>query len=128
MNVYCTKPISIAQQKIYHHICHTQIISTENIMNGIKRLILDVLKLHNPSIIEMADAVGRLPGVDGVNVSLYEVDQQTENVKVTVEGEGLEFDQIKEVIEHFGAAIHSIDEVASGRRLVEEIETLQERT
>ncbi|MEA1864288.1 MAG: DUF211 domain-containing protein [Euryarchaeota archaeon] len=97
-------------------------------MNGIKRLILDVLKLHNPSIIEMADAVGRLPGVDGVNVSLYEVDQQTENVKVTVEGEGLEFDQIKEVIEHFGAAIHSIDEVASGKRLVEEIETLQERT
>jgi len=128
MNVYCTKPISIAQQKIHRYICHTQIISTENIMNGIKRLILDVLKLHNPSIIEMADAVGRLPGVDGVNVSLYEVDQQTENVKVTVEGEGLEFDQIKEVIEHFGAAIHSIDEVASGKRLVEEIETLQERT
>lgn len=97
-------------------------------MIGIKRLVLDVLKLHNPTVIEMANAIGRMDGVDGVNVSLYEVDQQTENVKITVEGDGLDFNLIKKIIEDFGAAIHSIDEVASGKRLVEEAETLLERT
>ena len=112
------KPISIP---------HTQ-IALATIMNGIKRLILDVLKLHNPTIIEMADAIGNLDGVDGVNVSLYEVDQQTENVKITIEGDGLDFDRIKDIIEDFGAAVHSIDEVVSGKRIVEEAETLQERT
>ncbi len=32
------------------------------------------------------------------------------------------------MIEDHGVAVHSIDEVASGKRLVEEAETLQERT
>lgn len=97
-------------------------------MNGIKRLVLDVLKLHDPIIIVIADAIGQLDGVDGVNISLYEVDQQTENVKITVEGDSLNFEIVKRTIEDFGAAIHSIDEVVSGRRLVEEDETLLERT
>ena len=97
-------------------------------MNGIKRLVLDVLKLHDPTIIVIADAIGQLDGVDGVNISLYEVDQQTENVKITVEGHRLNFDLIKRTIEDFGAAIHSIDEVVSGKRIVTEEETLLERT
>ncbi len=99
-----------------------------NIMTGIKRLVLDVLKLHNPSVIELANVIGNLDGVDGVNISLYEVDQKTENVKITVEGDRLDFDRIKNTIEDSGASVHSIDEVASGKRLVEEAETLQERT
>jgi hypothetical protein len=97
-------------------------------MVGIKRLVLDVLKLHNPTIIEIAGAIGKLDGIDGVNISLYEVDQKTENVKITIEGDRIDFDTIKQTIEDYGAAVHSIDEVASGKRLVEEAETLQERT
>ena len=97
-------------------------------MVGIKRLVLDVLKLHNPTIIEIANVIGKLVGIDGVNISLYEVDQKTENVKITIEGDRIDFDTIKKTIEDYGAAVHSIDEVASGKRLVEEAETLQERT
>ncbi|MDY0387458.1 MAG: DUF211 domain-containing protein [Methanolobus sp.] len=68
-----------------------------------------------------------LPGVHGVNLSLYEVDQQTETVKITVEGENLVYEDLKQSIENLGAVIHSIDEIAAGKRLVEEVETLQER-
>ncbi|MBC7114686.1 MAG: uncharacterized protein PWR13_1359 [Archaeoglobi archaeon] len=95
--------------------------------NGIKRLVLDVLKPHEPRIIELAVELGRLEGVGGVNISLYEVDQQTENVKVTIEGDNLDFDRIKDLIEEYGGVIHSIDEVAAGRKLVEEVKTLQDR-
>lgn len=78
--------------------------------------------------IDLAVAVSNLEHVSGVNLSLYEVDQQTENVKITVEGEDIVYDDVKRVIEQFGAVIHSIDEVAAGKRLVEEVETLQDRT
>lgn len=96
-------------------------------MAGIKRLVLDVLKPHYPLTLDYATALSELKGISGVNLSLYEVDQQTENIKITIEGDELDYEKIKEVIEDMGAVIHSIDEIAAGRRLVEEVETLQDR-
>jgi len=90
-------------------------------------LVLDVLKPHYPLTLEYAKALSELKDISGVNLSLYEVDQQTENVKITIEGDDLDYEQIKEVIEELGGVIHSIDEIAAGRRLVEEVETLQDR-
>ncbi len=63
----------------------------------------------------------------GVNLSLYEVDQQTENIKITIEGENLDYEEIKQSIDNLGAVIHSVDEIAAGKQLVEEVETLQDR-
>ncbi len=96
-------------------------------MTGIKRLVLDVLKPHQPSILELAKAISALKHVSGVNLSLYEVDTQTENIKITVEGVDINFEDLQQVIEDMGAVIHSIDEVAAGIKLVEEVETLQDR-
>ncbi|SDF34631.1 hypothetical protein SAMN04488589_0418 [Methanolobus vulcani] len=96
-------------------------------MTGIRRLVLDVLKPHHPSIVELSKTLSVLQGVHGVNLSLYEVDQQTETVKITVEGENLDYEEIKQAIENLGAVVHSIDEIAAGKRLVEEVQTLQER-
>lgn len=89
-------------------------------------MVLDVLKPHHPLTVEYAGTLSELEGISGVNLSLYEVDQQTENIKITIEGDDLDYEQIKEVIEEMGAVIHSIDEIAAGRRLVEEVETLQD--
>ena len=55
------------------------------------------------------------------------MDTQTENIKITVEGVDINFDELQQVIEDMGAVIHSIDEVAAGQKLVEEVETLQDR-
>ncbi|MFQ6056000.1 MAG: DUF211 domain-containing protein [Methanosarcinales archaeon] len=96
-------------------------------MTEIKRLVLDVLKPHHPSILEIAKDLSNLRGINGVNLSLYEVDQQTENIKITIEGDNIKYDLVKEVIEDLGAVIHSIDEVAAGKTLVEEVQTLQDR-
>ncbi|WGI17447.1 DUF211 domain-containing protein [Methanonatronarchaeum sp. AMET-Sl] len=97
-------------------------------MSGvIKRVVLDVLKPHEPSLLELATSISTISGIEGVNLSLYEVDQQTENVKVTIEGNKIDFNEVKKIIEETGAVIHSIDEVAAGKQLVEEVETLQDR-
>ncbi|WP_370573689.1 DUF211 domain-containing protein [Methanomethylovorans sp.] len=94
---------------------------------GIRRMVLDVLKPHHPSIVEFSKKLSVLPGVSGVNLSLYEVDQQTETIKITIEGDDLDYEEIKQSIDNLGAVIHSIDEIVAGHKLVEEVETLQER-
>jgi hypothetical protein len=96
-------------------------------MSQIKRLVLDVLKPHEPTVIELANDLGDVDNVDGVNLSLYEVDQQTENVKITIEGTDINFNMITHIIENLGGVIHSVDEIVAGKKIVEEEETLHDR-
>jgi hypothetical protein len=93
----------------------------------IKRLVLDVLKPHHPTIIEMSRRISVLKGVSGVNCTLEEVDRETESVKITIEGTSIDFDSIEETISDCGAVIHSVDSVSAGKELVEEVETPQDR-
>ncbi|MHA1638317.1 MAG: DUF211 domain-containing protein [Candidatus Thorarchaeota archaeon] len=72
----------------------------------------------------MALMLTRDERVSGLNISLKEVDQNTESITITVEGDDLRYDTIKEILEQAGAVIHSIDQVVAGRRFVEEV-TLQ---
>ena len=96
-------------------------------MSEIKRLVLDVLKPHHPTIIEVARRIGVLNGVSGVNLTLEEVDRETESVKITIEGTSIDFESVEETISDCGAVIHSVDSVSAGKELVEEVETPQDR-
>lgn len=95
-------------------------------MGKIRRLVLDTLKPHDPSIIEMADKISELPGVSAVNISIYEMDRKVENAKITIEGETLSYTLVLEIIEELGGAVHSIDEVVAGRIIIDDAETLQD--
>lgn len=93
----------------------------------IRRLILDVLKPHEPGLIELSEALSNLDGIDGVNAIIYEMDRQVENAKIIIAGDSINFEIVKRKLEEMGATIHSIDEVAAGRRVVEEVRTPQDR-
>ncbi|MGB9879582.1 MAG: DUF211 domain-containing protein, partial [Anaerolineae bacterium] len=86
----------------------------------------DVLKPHDPSIIEVAAELSELPGVEAVNISIYEMDRRVENAKITVEGNDLRYDEILKVIGENGGTVHSIDEVVAGRMIIEDAETPQD--
>jgi len=92
----------------------------------IRRLILDVLKPHKPNVVEVSEALSHLEGVEGVNIIINEIDQQVENAKVIIVGVSISFENIQKKLEEFGATIHSIDEVAAGKRIVEEVTTPQD--
>ncbi len=94
--------------------------------SDLRRLVLDVLKPHKPSLIELSQRLSSLKGVEGVNCSLDEVDQETETVKVTIEGPAIGFEAVEAALRELGAVIHSVDEVASGKRLIEDVRTLQD--
>jgi len=93
---------------------------------GLRRLVLDVLKPHEPSNVLLALKLSEVDGVDGVNVSLAEIDQSTETLKITVVGNDLDFEEIKAAIENLGAVIHSVDEIVAGKKIVESVKTEQD--
>jgi hypothetical protein len=92
----------------------------------IRRVVLDVLKPHDPSIVELSQLLASLPGVDGVNISIYEVDRKVENAKITVEGTDLDFGVIVGTIADSGGTVHSIDEAVAGKVVIEDAPTLQD--
>jgi hypothetical protein len=87
---------------------------------GIRRVVLDVLKpIKGSTIIDLADKLTVIKGIDGVNITVTDMDVETMGLSVVVEGDNIEFEEIRRVLEEEGCAIHSIDEVAGGNKIVE---------
>ena len=95
-------------------------------MSSIKRLVLDLLKPNEVETVEFARSLAEIEGVEGINASLLETDKQVQNLKITVEGEAVDFNAVEQTIMDLGGTIHSIDEIAYGDRLVEESSTPQD--
>lgn len=95
-------------------------------MANIRRIVLDVLKPHKPDILEIAKQLADLDGVDGVDISLIEMDQKVENVKVTCEGESIDYEKVEDIVKVNGASIHSLDKISVGTNLIEEAVTHQD--
>jgi len=93
---------------------------------GLIRIVLDILKPHEPTLPHFAKFLSEVSGVEGVNITLMEIDKETENIKVTMQGNDLNFEEITKAIEQYGGSIHSVDEVVAGRTMVEEVTTPQD--
>ncbi len=86
--------------------------------HGVRRVVLDVLKLRDPPLPELAMRLSSIPNIDGVNISLVEIDQNTESVKIAIEGRNINIEEIRKLMKDYGAVIHSIDEVVVGKKIV----------
>jgi len=85
----------------------------------IRRLVIDVLIPHHPEVIEYAQRISSLDGTDGLALHVLEHDESTKTVEMTIEGENLSLDSIKEIVEELGGSVHSVDMVSAGSRIVE---------
>ena len=95
-------------------------------MGKIRRLVLDVLKPLEPTIIELSRVLSELAGVDAVNISIYEIDRRVENAKITVEGSDINYDLVLSAIEDEGGTVHSIDEAVAGKIIIDDAQTPQD--
>ncbi|WP_254271580.1 DUF211 domain-containing protein [Haloarcula marina] len=86
-------------------------------MAPVRRLVLDVLKPHDPPLPEFAERVSETEAVDGVSVSLVELDREVQNVALTAVGESLDADAVESTVEELGGTVHSVDLVACGDRV-----------
>lgn len=80
-------------------------------MSFLKRIVLDVLKPHQPTILEFASTIADLHINSRVKITVTEVDDKTETTVMIIEGDDLPYSAIEEKIMSLGASIHSIDEV-----------------
>lgn len=84
--------------------------------------MLDVDKaIARPTLLDLANAIGSVTGVEGVNITVEEIDIETMGMDVTVEGENIDYPALVKAIESTGAVVHSVDQIAFGSRLVEHV-------
>lgn len=86
----------------------------------LRRIILDVLKPHVPTIMDVANEISKIKSVEGVNIHTYNRETKVESVRITVEGRNLDFKKINKVLEKMGASIQSVDVVYAGKKIIEE--------
>ena len=79
-------------------------------MVRVKRLVLDVLKPHHPSVLEFTRLLAE-QGEHRVRSTVLEMDDQTETLRVLIEGTAIDFERIQATIADSGASLHSVDEV-----------------
>ena len=79
----------------------------------IVRLVLDIVKPHNPSIIELAEALNELDGVERVEIDVIDYDSNIERLKLIVEGDDLDYDEIARVVRYHGGNVASLDGVTT---------------
>jgi len=77
----------------------------------VKRVVLDVLKPHQPNIDVLATELMNLEGITGVEIKVEEIDEKTSSIKVTVHGENFDLYKVIEKLESLTCAVHSIDEI-----------------
>jgi hypothetical protein len=95
-------------------------------MEPVRRLVLDVLKPHDPSTVDFTRRLASIDGVAALNATLVETDREVQNLKLTVEGEDVDYGALEESIRDLGGNVHSVDRVVAGDRVIEERRTPQD--
>ena len=80
-------------------------------MVAVKRMVLDVLKPHQPNALEFCQAVAEVGNDYQVRLTVLEVDENTETLQVVIEGGSIDFEAVQTIISSMGGSLHSIDEV-----------------
>ena len=69
----------------------------------VKRILLDVLKPHQPGSLEFTETLADLNPGYRVSLKVEEVDENTESVTVVIEGEDIRFEEIGQAIKKWVA-------------------------
>lgn len=80
-------------------------------MVAIKKIVLDVLKPHQPSAIEFSRTIASTVEDCQVRLKVLEMDENTESLMIEITGQQLDFEKIQAAINDLGGSLHSIDEV-----------------
>ncbi len=82
------------------------------VLSDIKRtLVLDVLKPHSPPLPDFAAFLSEFDGVDKIDITVLEMDEKTETIKLVITGSLFDYEELKSHMSKQGAVIHSVDQV-----------------
>jgi hypothetical protein len=81
----------------------------------ITKIVLDVMSPAQQSIIDLVEKLNSLDGISQVDVAVQELEKNVEDLKVTLDGYGLNYGSIAEMIKDFGAVIRNVDCITSAK-------------
>ena len=77
----------------------------------VKKLILDILKPHQPNALEFSSNLADTGDDYRVELTVIEMDENTETIQVVIEGNNIDFKTIQSAITDMSGSLHSIDVV-----------------
>ena len=77
----------------------------------VKRLVLDILKPHQPRALEFCSKLAEVGDDYAVSLTVHGVDEETETIEVCIEGYDLDFVAIQSAITKMSSSLHSVDVV-----------------
>lgn len=80
-------------------------------MVSVKRIVLDVLKPHQPNALEFSQAIAEVGSDYHVCLTVLEMDENTETLQIEVQGSAIDFEAVQSTISSMGGSLHSIDVV-----------------
>ena len=80
-------------------------------MVSIRRMVLDVLKPHQPNALDFSRAIAEAGRDYHVRLTVLEVDESTETLQIVLEAKSIDFEAVQSAINNMGGSLHSIDEV-----------------
>jgi len=95
-------------------------------MAKIRRLVLDVVIPTASEVAKLTQDLADLANVSGVSSFINEFDKKVINVKVVMAGADLDMKAIEKVINSHGGSTHSVDSVAAGKEIIEDVVTPQD--
>ena len=95
-------------------------------MAKIRRLVLDVVVPNASDIVTMTQDLADVATVKGASSFAEEFDKNVVTLKLVLEGTDLQIKEIEDVISSHGGSIHSVDGVAAGKEIIEDVETPQD--
>jgi len=78
----------------------------------IRRLLVDALKPRETSLVELSKAICSVDGVEECDLSVTDVDANTETVKLTVRGPDIRYEDVVKILDEYSISIKGVDEVS----------------
>lgn len=78
-------------------------------MVTVKRIMLDVLKPHQPNALDFSQAIAKAGKDYRVCLTVLEMDEHTETLQLEVEGSCVDLEAVESAITSMGGSLHSID-------------------
>lgn len=80
-------------------------------MVTVKRLVLDVLKPHQPNALDFCREIAAIEPDYQVSLTVQEIDEDTQTLQLEIRGAAVELGPIESTIASMGGSLHSIDQV-----------------
>jgi len=82
----------------------------------ITRIVLDVMSPAQQSMVDLVERLNKIEGISQVDITLQTLEKNVEDFKVTLDGYGIDYEKIKEVLKDFGAVIRNVDSITSSKQ------------